>query len=297
MWAFPAILSHALAPRGGLGGARLICWAHAMKRVTSRQHPLVATCRALARRRDSRDERMLLDGPHLVQDAARAGLPIEAAAASRAALDAPDLRALVDRLAEEGTEVVEVSSAVLEAMSPVATPTGIVAIARRPARSLAAVLEKQPALLIVGIDVQDPGNVGAMARAAEAAGATGLVLCGASADPFGWKALRGSMGSLLRLPVVSSPRWEDAVSGIRKTGARLVATVPRAGVSLFEADVSGPVAFLLGGEGSGLPPEAVHASDLRLSIPMAGPVESLNVAVAAALLVYEAARSRKGGRQ
>jgi TrmH family RNA methyltransferase len=143
------------------------------------------------------------------------------------------------------------------------------------------------------VDVQDPGNVGAIARTAEAAGATGLVLCGASADPFGWKALRGSMGSLLRLPVAGGVAWPDAVGAARAAGIALVATLPRGGQALDEADLGGPVAFLLGGEGPGLPPGVTAAADLTVSIPMQPPVESLNVSVAAALLVYEAARQRR----
>jgi RNA methyltransferase, TrmH family len=268
-----------------------------MKRLTSRHHPLVAACRAIARGRDPRDPRILLDGLHLVQDARRAGIAFETAAMDRATLLGAEGGALASDLARAGAEVVEVSDGVLRAMSPVASPSGIVAIARRPDSSLARVLSAglRP-VVVVGVDVQDPGNVGAIARAAEAGGATGLVLCGSSADPFGWKALRGSMGSLLRLPVASGLSWREVLGDVRARGARVVATVPRGGTTLFDADLAGPLAFLLGGEGPGLPSEAVEAADLRISIPMRSPVESLNVAVAAALLVYEAARRGPGGR-
>jgi TrmH family RNA methyltransferase len=266
-----------------------------MKRLTSRHHPLVAACRDLARRRAPGDPRLLLDGLHLVQDALRAGLPVEVVAMDGRTLQSEEGAALAGALASAGAEVVEVSQAVLEALSPAASPSGIVAIARRPTASLADVVlaaGSQP-LIVVALDVQDPGNAGAIARAAEAGGATGLVLCGAGADPFGWKALRGSMGSLLRLPVATAPDWRTAAEAIGRAGARIAAAEPRGGVPLFEADLSGPVALLLGGEGPGLPREAIAAADVRVSIPMRAPVESLNVAVAAALLVYEAARQRR----
>jgi RNA methyltransferase, TrmH family len=267
-----------------------------MKRVTSRHHPLVAACRALARRRDPGGGRMLLDGLHLVQDARRAGLAFEAVALNRSTLGLPEVAALAEALARDGAEVVEVTDAVLEAMSPVSTPSGIVAIGQRPDWPLDRVVggSSRP-LIVVAVDVQDPGNVGAIARAAEAGGASALVLCGASADPFGWKALRGSMGSLLRLPTASVAAWHGALDTIRARGVRVAATVPRGGVPLFEANLARPLALLLGGEGPGLPPEAVEAADVRVSIPMRGPVESLNVAVAAALLVYESARRETGG--
>jgi TrmH family RNA methyltransferase len=265
-----------------------------MKRLTSRHHPLVAACRQLARGRPAEHDRILLDGAHLVQEACRAGLVISAAAAETGWLADPAAAGLVDALERGGAEVVEVTGAVLEAMSPVASPAGIVAIARRPAARLESVFARPPQLVLLGVDIQDPGNVGAMARAAEAGGATGFAVCGASADPFGWKALRGSMGSLLRLPVASGVSWRDAVGAARLAGAAIVATHPHGGTPLFDMNLRGPVAFLLGGEGPGLPIDAMAAADCRVSIPMQAPVESLNVAVAAALLVYEAARQRPG---
>jgi len=142
------------------------------------------------------------------------------------------------------------------------------------------------------VDVQEPGNVGAMVRAAEAFGATGVVCCGASADAFGWKALRGSMGSALRLPVVSGVSTADALAAMRGLGVRVVATVPAGGARPESLDLRRPTALLFGGEGPGLPDDAVTAADARVSIPMRAPVESLNVAVAVALMTCEAARQR-----
>jgi RNA methyltransferase, TrmH family len=265
-----------------------------MKRLTSRHHPLVTTCRTLARRRDADDPRILLDGLHLVQDACRSGIRIDTAAVSDDLLAHPETASLVASLERAGANLVEVTGPVLEAMSPVKTPSGIVALAERPSHVPDDILAIQPALVLVAVDVQDPGNVGAIARAAEAGGATGLLLCGASADPFGWKALRGSMGSLLRLPAAGGLRWSGVLQALKRAGTRIVATEPRAEHSLFDADLAGSVAFLLGGEGPGLPADALAAADLRLAIPMRAPVESLNVAVAAALLTYEAARRRAG---
>jgi RNA methyltransferase, TrmH family len=267
-----------------------------MKRLTSRHHPLVAACRALARGRSPDNGQILLEGLHLVQEACRTGTRIEMAAVNGSTLLSPDGAAVVASLTRSGADVVEVSDGVLSAMSPVTSPTGIVAIAKRPEATLAHVLARQPRLLVLGVDVQDPGNVGAMARAAEAAGGTGLALCGSSADPFGWKALRGSMGSLLRLPAAGGLDWRETVDAVRRVGVRLVATVPRGGTTIFDADLDGQLAFLLGGEGPGLPSDALEAADLRVSIPMQAPVESLNVAVATALLVYEAARQRRKDR-
>jgi RNA methyltransferase, TrmH family len=267
-----------------------------MKQLSSRHHPLVAACKALARGRAAGDEgrgRLLLDGVHLVEDALGAGLRVETVAITGRALSTPEGRQLADRSAAAGADVVQVSETVMAAMSPVASPSGVVAIAGRPDWTLDQVFDRFPQLVVVAVDVQEPGNVGAIVRAAEACGATGAAFCGSSADPFGWKALRGSMGSALRLPVASSSSIDEAVAAARRHGVRVAATQPRSGQDPRKVDLRQPLAFLLGGEGPGLPRAVVEAADLCVSLPMRGPVESLNVAVAAALLVYEADHQRR----
>ena len=119
-----------------------------------------------------------------------------------------------------------------------------------------------------------------------------IVSAGASASPFGWKALRGSMGSALRLPILIQPDADRAVDDARRRGCRIVATVPRDGRSLLDVDYAGPIAILIGGEGPGLSPALLSGADERVTIPMREPVESLNAAVTAALLIYEARRQR-----
>jgi TrmH family RNA methyltransferase len=181
----------------------------------------------------------------------------------------------------------------MRALSPVRSPSPIVAIADRPADGDARAYGSH-ALVVIAIDVQDPGNAGAIVRVAEAAGATGVVSAGASADPFGWKALRGSMGSALRLPILVRPDSGQAIDEARRHSCRVIAAAPRGGTPLHEADLRTPLAILVGGEGRGLSARHLAAADDRLVIPMAAPVESLNVAVSAALIVYEARRQNSG---
>jgi RNA methyltransferase, TrmH family len=263
-----------------------------MRSLSSRHHPLVAACRALARPGARNDHRILLDGPHLVTDALAADLSIETVAFTARASSAPEAARLIERLSMTPAELVQVTDSMMAAMSPVSSPSGIVAIAARPVSSLDRVLAAAPALVVSAVDVQEPGNVGAVVRAAEAGGATGAIFCGASADPFGWKALRGSMGSALRLPVASDLPLEHALAAARAAGLRVVATVPHGGEPPEAIDWREPTLLLFGGEGPGLSDDVLAAADARVSIPMRPPVESLNVAVAAALLVYEAARRR-----
>ena len=239
---------------------------------------------------------MLLDGAHLVRDAAAAGITLLVAAVTPAALENDELQALVSDLGGRGVEVMLVSAPVMDAISPVRSSSAIVALAERPALSTDACYDGAVPLVVVAVDVQDPGNVGAIVRVAEAAGGTGLVAAAGSASPFGWKALRGSMGSTLRLPVVAGVTADEAVAIGRGRGCRIVAAVPRDGRSIFDADLAGPLVILIGGEGRGLPEPLVEAADERVTIPMQPPVESLNAAVTAALLLYEARRQRSVSR-
>jgi RNA methyltransferase, TrmH family len=258
--------------------------------ITSRQHPLVARFRDAAR--GEPDGIMLLDGAHLVGDAVDAGVALLVAAVTPAALEDDDLQALVSALGAQGVEVTLVSAPVMDAISPVRSPSAIVAVAERPPAPDESFYRSAAPLIVVAVDVQDPGNIGAIVRVAEAAGGTGVVAAGASASPFGWKALRGSMGSALRLPIVAGVAADEAVDTARSHGCRVVATVPRDGRPIFEADLGGPLAVLIGGEGRGLPAPLVDAADERVTIPMQAPVESLNAAVSAALILYEARRQR-----
>jgi TrmH family RNA methyltransferase len=140
--------------------------------------------------------------------------------------------------------------------------------------------------------VQDPGNLGAVIRTAEAAGATGLVACLPSADPYSWKALRGAMASTFRLPVPERVALHGALLAARRRGLAIAAAVPRGGTPMHEFDFQRPLAFMLGAEGPGLADHELDRADERVTIPMQPPVESLNVAVSAAVILYEACRQR-----
>jgi TrmH family RNA methyltransferase len=261
-----------------------------MKHITSRHNSVVTHYRAVAHGDDR--TLMLLDGSHLVADALAAGTALTQAAVTPAALDHPDVRELTARLDEARVEVVTVTAPVMAALSPVRSSSPIVALATRPVSQLHELLSPAEPVLVCICDVQDPGNVGAIVRVAEAGGATGVITAGASADAFGWKALRGSMGSALRLPIFPVHDLIGPLTEARRRGCRVVAAVPRGGRAPDRLPLDGPLALLVGGEGQGLAPELIDAADARATIPMVPPVESLNAAVCAALLVYEARRQR-----
>jgi TrmH family RNA methyltransferase len=259
--------------------------------LTSRRNPIVARYRAAAK--GDLEGLLLLDGPHLVADALAANVTIEHAIVATDASEAAGLQPLLAQLLARAVDTAAASSSVMAAVSPLRSPSAIVAIARRPEADGKRVYRSPRPLVLIVDDVQDPGNMGAIVRVAEAGGATGVLATGVSADPYGWKALRGSMGSALRLPVDRVNDVERAVAEARSNGCRVIATAPRGGQSVFDIDMRAATAVLIGGEGAGLPPALIAAADERITIPMQAPVESLNAAVTAAIVVYEARRQRQ----
>ena len=264
-----------------------------MRTISSRHNPVVAAFRALAATPDPSGRRVLLDGAHLVGEALDAGLGFEVilVSASRGTAHTEAGR-LARELEQRGLPLVEADDRAFDAVSPVRSPSGIAAIALRTAREPASLCERPDAFVLAIADVQDPGNVGALLRSAEAGGATGAFVTGGSANPFSWKSLRGSMGSALRLPVVTGLAPDQIMTEMRLAGMRTVASVPRGGADPDVVTWRGRVGLWIGGEGPGLADTLVERCDERVTIPMAPQVESLNAAVAGALLVYAARRQR-----
>jgi TrmH family RNA methyltransferase len=254
--------------------------------VTSRQHAIVKTSRSVAR---GDAERALIDGWHLLHDAVAAGIDVDTVALVGTAPTAAD-DALVRAL---GRRVLPVSASVMDALSPVRSPSGVVAIIRKRTWRFEALIDQAAPLVVIADGLQDPGNIGAVVRAAEAGGASGLVVTGASADPWGWKALRAAMGSTFRVPAIVAPDATSVCDRLSAAGIRLLATTPRDGAAMYDVDLRGPIAIAIGSEGAGLDESLAGRADVRITIPMTPGVESLNAAVAAALLVYEAARQRR----
>jgi TrmH family RNA methyltransferase len=276
-----------------------------MERISSRQNAMVKRFRDLARARPPLEAtanaghamQVLLDGEHLVQEALLCDIPVEIAAFSDRHLEnvLSPLARIAKEVTKRGGRVLAVTDPVLAAMSPVQHPSGVVAIARaRPAdvRVVMATVTDLPLVLVLA-GLQDPGNVGAIIRAAAAFGASGVVAIEGSANPFGWKALRGGMGGTFRLPIAARGSLAEVVASAKELGVRLVAAVPRGGTPLPQLDLREPTAIVVGGEGAGVPATTMAAVHETVTIPIQAPVESLNVAIAAALILYEATRQRQ----
>lgn len=191
----------------------------------------------------------------------------------------------------EGISYEVLSDSVYQSISDTQTPQGILALLRQPEYRLEDLLTPDCRLLILE-DIQDPGNLGTMLRSAEAAGVDGVILSKNTADIFNPKVIRSTMGSIFRVKFVSVDDFTGTLDILKRYGVRLFAA-DLAGSALYhEADYRGKTGFLIGNEGNGLSPETLKRADTRIRIPMEGQVESLNAAIAATLLMYEAVRQR-----
>lgn len=233
----------------------------------------------------------LLEGPKLVEEALAAGAAVSEVAASPRASRTPRGRVLLAALEERRVPVRFMDDAVIGSISEAETSQGLVALARRPVFAEQDLFAGRP-LLLMAVGIQNPGNLGALLRAAEAAGATGAYLAEGCADPFSWKALRGSMGSAFRLPHLRRVSARETMARLAGRGVATVAASATGDVPYDAVDLTRPVALVLGNEGAGLPEDVLAAASARVAIPMHGGVESLNVAVAAGVLLFEAARQR-----
>lgn len=261
--------------------------ARAPRFVSSGRNPLVQRFRAAAAGEGG--DVMLAEGVRLVQEAIAAGLVVLEAAVSPRLTDA----ALRDRLRECARVWHECTDEVLARLSSLTTPPGVAVVLQRPQCSDGDLLGRGVApLVVVAAGVRDPGNLGSLLRTAEAAGATGLLTLRGGADPFRDKAVRGAMGSVFRLPVRHGLEAAAIVDFARRHQLRLVVADGGGNRSPAEADLRGPTALVIGAEAAGVPAELLAAADDLVRIPLRPPVDSLNAAVAAGVLLFEAQRQR-----
>lgn len=174
-------------------------------------------------------------------------------------------------------------------------PQGVLAVARQPQHTMEELLQSsglEPPLLLLLEDIQDPGNLGTMFRSAEAAGVNGIIMSKGTADVFNPKVVRSTMSALFRMPFVYVPDLPETMRQLRQCGIVLYAACLEGSVPYTEADLRKGAGILIGNEGNGLTAPVQELADGRIRIPMAGQIESLNAAISAGILMYEAARQR-----
>src|SRR5262245_767726 len=261
----------------------------------TRAHPVARRLRALRRDAALRDSQgvFVAEGIHLAREALASKAAIESVVISGRLSVSDEGRSLARALREAGVELHEASEATLDGLQDARSPQAVVLVVRREPATLETVLagRARSPLLVVACGVQDPGNLGALLRTADAAGATGFVAAPPGSSLTHPRAVRASMGGIFRLPAVEAT-LEDVLEGARRLRLAIVGAEARAAVDYEKADWTRPLALLIGGEGGGLPEAAGPSLDLRVAVPMRAGVESLSVNAAAAVLLFEAARQR-----
>jgi RNA methyltransferase, TrmH family len=269
--------------------------------ITSAANPLVKRVRLLADRKHRRREgAFVVQGIQPVWQAVEAGADIEVLVIAPDLLRHAGAAAMVAAQEAAGVRVARLSGELFGRIADRDGPSGLAAIARMPSlRSLGDLRVGPDSLFVALHSAGNPGNLGTIVRTASAAGAGGVILIGPSADQYDPAAVKASMGALFSVPVVPVASdaefldWtRDASSGAAAGSGRLrvAAASGRASVSCWDVDLAPPIAVLLGSEGTGLPDDLLDAADLRVAIPMTGTAESLNLAVAAGVLLYEVRR-------
>lgn len=267
-----------------------------LRRIEGRHNALVKELRqAFARAERTENGDCAIEGLRIMEEAIRSGLRFRAIFFKESAQN------LAERLMPQiGTHVdsLLLPDKLFDGSVPSETPQGVAALVRWKEFSLADVLERLqigPVIVVVGL--QDPGNLGTILRSAEAFGSAGVVLGEGTVSPFNSKVIRASAGSIFRFPVLvakAAGGMEEITGKLRKENVRLIATSSHKGTVLDQARLTGPLAVFIGSEGSGLPRTLMSQVDELVAIPHTPQVESLNAGVAGSIVLYEAARQRRG---
>jgi TrmH family RNA methyltransferase len=261
--------------------------------VKSRQNArLKELRRALAASGREGRGRVGIEGPNLLEEALGAGVRVVTVFVADGA------ERLLDALTVPvETEVLRLPKKLLDSALATETPQPVAALVEPPDWTWAHLMSAHrsgAALVVVLAGIQDPGNLGTILRSAEAFGATGVVSLPGTVSAWNAKAVRASAGSVFRVPLLAASERE-CFSQLREAGVRVLATTVRAAQPADLVDMAGPVALVIGNEGNGVPEKIARMADEAITIPCPGPVESLNAAVAASVLLYEASRQRSAG--
>lgn len=258
--------------------------------IISRDNSLLRLARAA---RDGKaDDLIFIEGLRLCEEALSSKLKVKAVIYSEEIAEKERAANFLERVSALKPRMGSVSEKLLASVSYTKTPQGVIVLAERPPSGSDLLATRTPALLVVMHGINNPVNVGAIIRTAEAAGATGVIATARTSDPFSPKALRGAMGSAFRLPIWLSPHFDDMLAWCQKHSITTVAADLRASRMFDQIDWKQPSALVMGPEAIGLTSEEFSALADAVKIPMQGEVESLNVGVAAAVVLFEAARQR-----
>jgi len=237
------------------------------------------------------NDMFLVEGVHLVEEALKAG-SLDRAIYSSRIKNSQDGRRIIRAITNAGLPCEETADRLISDLSSVEAPQGLIASARPKGSDLGVLFEEPFPLIVIACGIQDPGNLGTIIRTADAAGCSGVIVTHGSVDPYNEKVIRSTAGSIFHLNIIKNDDIIELIPSLKRRGINVIATDADSEKKYFEADLKGKTAVIVGNEGQGLPVEITRLCSETISIPMKGQAESLNAAVAAALVMYESVRQR-----
>lgn len=265
--------------------------------ITSLQNPQIKHLRSLEKSKYRKQEgKFVIEGIRMMEEALDADIGLDAIYYSPALLDTTRGKDLFERLSERMLKIYLLSDRLMKQVGFTETPQGIIAVASQLHFSLDILLKNANPFFLLLDQIQDPGNLGTLIRTADAAGVSGVILTEGTVDLYNPKTIRATMGSLFHLPILAQQDGQDIIASLQREGIQVLAAALQTDTYFYEADFTRPTAVVIGNEGQGLSEEVLKAVDLKIKIPILGKAESLNAAVAGAILVYEGARHRMKSR-
>jgi len=267
--------------------------------ISSLDNPKVKLIRKLKdRRKREKEGKFVVEGIHLISEALRSfkdtgGAKIEYVLYSSALCKSAEAKALIKELTGSNVEVLDASQRVIDSLTEVETPQGIIGVLEGKKASLNDIFSSGKNLIVILDGIQDPGNVGTIIRTADAVSAAGVIVSKGTVVPYNSKAIRASMGSIFHIPVVGSKLLKETIGKVKTAGFCVSAAAVDGREELFEGNYKGRQAFIFGSEGKGLSGSIIDLADRTVRIPMPGKAESLNVAVSASVVLYEALRQQR----
>ena len=259
-------------------------------RVSSLSNPLIKEYKKLLHNRQYRQKtnKIILEGPNLVREAFKAGFIPEVVFYTRDYFESSGIEWLT-KLPREVKQVV-LSEAVFKSIAETETPRAVAAILPFSSDHRDIPLASEPRLILILDRLQDPGNMGTIIRTAAAAGVDQICYSSGSVDPYSPKVLRSTAGTIFNISLKAVDDLKALIADCREKGIRVITTCARSGLQLWNADLKGPIALIIGNEADGVSPQLNTASELKVSIPLAGSVDSLNAGVAAGIIMFEIVR-------
>lgn len=261
--------------------------------VKSKSNKWVKYIKKLFRRRfRGRESKFVVEGIRVIEEILESDVPVEVVLFSSQVKFTPRGCELIRIAQKSGITVLEVTEKIMNELSDTETPQGILAVVHRVDVNLDEIISSSPSLLVLVDGVQDPGNLGTIIRTAAGGGVEGVILLPGTVDLYNPKTLRSTMGNIFKIPIVVARDREEVLRKLSDAGLKLIVGDPSAKKAVFEVGLTGPVIIVVGNEGNGVKEDLLKLAGNVVNIPMSPGVDSLNVAVAAGIMIYEVLRQR-----